>query len=133
MSAAPPQILDYASPPPLLPAPSFANRVDYFLRQMAHRALSLGIWLLVARVVFAFWPRNFDFTFYLLPATFVCLDVALIAAFISLVIARRDGRDDAREPLAAAVAAVALLIPTVVWMFLPSLIHAIWSRATHSP
>ena len=130
MSGAPPQILEYAAPP--LPDPSFANRVDYFLRQAAHRALSLGIWLLAARTVFAFWPRNFDFTFYLLPATFVCLDVALIAAFISLVIARRDGRGDAREPLAAALAAVVLLIPTLAWMFLPSLIHQIWSRISHT-
>jgi hypothetical protein len=130
MSGAPPQILEYAAPP--LPDPSFANRVDYFLRQVAHRALSLGIWLLAARIVFAFWPRNFDFTFYLLPATFVCLDVALIAAFIALVIARRDGRDDAREPLAAALAAVVLLIPTLAWMFLPSLIHQIWSRISHT-
>src|SRR5438552_3127218 len=129
--ATPPQILEYATPP--LPDPSFANRVDYFLRQVAHRALSLGIWLLVARIVFAFWPRNFDFTFYLLPAAFACLDVALIAAFIALLIARRDGRDDAREPRPAMLAAVVLLIPTVVWMFLPSLIRLIWLRATHSP
>jgi hypothetical protein len=88
---------------------------DGFLRQIAHRALSVAVWVLVGRAVFAFWPRNFDFVFYLLPAAFVCLDVALAASFLSVWVARHRRTGDP-EPRSLAWASLALLVPTVAWM-----------------
>jgi hypothetical protein len=92
--------------------------IDLFFRQVAHRALSVAIWLITARVVFALWPRNFDFTFYLLPATFGCLDVALMAVVMSLWFASRS-RHDPRETRGMLWVSLVLLVPTVVWMVLP--------------
>jgi hypothetical protein len=94
--------------------------IDHFFRQSAHRALSVAIWLLAGRIVFAFWPRKFDFTFYLLPAAFVCLDIALIAACLSRWFAGRS-RNDPREPRTLAWTSLALLVPTILWMLLPRL------------
>jgi hypothetical protein len=90
---------------------------DTFLRQVAHRALSVAVWVLIGRVVFAFWPRDFDFVFYLLPTAFVCLDVALAASFLSVWVARHRRTGDT-EPRSLAWASVALLVPTVVWMLM---------------
>jgi hypothetical protein len=95
--------------------------IDNFFRQVAHRALSLAIWLLTARIVFAFWPRSFDSTFYLLPGTFTCLDLALIAAFMSFWFAGRS-RNDRREPRTMIWVSLALLVPTTAWMLLPRFI-----------
>jgi hypothetical protein len=95
--------------------------IDLFFRQVAHRALSLAIWLLVARVVFACWPRSFDFTFYILPTAFACIDIALAAVFMSLWFASRS-RHDPREPRTMLWVSLVLLLPTVAWMLLPRLL-----------
>ena len=96
--------------------------IDAFFRQVAHRALSLAIWILTARLVFAFWPRNFDVAWYLLPGAFVCLDVALITAFMSFWFAGRS-RHDRREPKVMLWVSIGLLIPTLAWM--------LWLRLHH--
>jgi hypothetical protein len=96
--------------------------IDNFFRQVAHRALSLAIWLFTARIVFAFWPRSFDATFYLLPVTFACLDLALVAAFMSFWFAGRSRNDDRGEPRTMIWVSLALLVPTTAWMLLPRFI-----------
>jgi len=105
-----------------LPVATFdaIGAIDLFFRQVAHRALSLAIWLLVARLVFAVWPRNFDFTIYLLPAAFGCLDVALMAVVMSLWFASRS-RHDPHEPRAMLWATLVLMLPTLAWMISPRL------------
>jgi len=114
--------IDYASPPPL---PSTFNPVvaiDHFFRQVAHRALSVAIWLLAARIIFAFWPRSFDFTFYLLPVAFGCLDAALVAAFMSFWFAR-PGRNNPGEPRTMIWVSLALGVITMAWMLVPRFMH----------
>jgi len=96
--------------------------IDAFFRQVAHRALSLAIWILTARLVFAFWPRNFDVAWYLLPGAFVCLDVALITAFMSFWFAR-PGRNNPGEPRTMIWVSLALLLCTTARMLLPRWIH----------
>jgi hypothetical protein len=97
--------------------------IDNFFRQIAHRALSLAIWLLAARIIFAFWPRSFDFMFYLLPVAFGCLDAALVAAFMSFWFARPAGRNNPAEPRTMIWISLALLVCTTAWMLLPRLLH----------
>lgn len=113
----PPPSEPYTPPQPFAPIVTADPVVaaDGFLRQVAHRALSVAVWLLAGRVLLACWPRHFDATFYLLPTTFVCLDVALVAAFLSFWVARHRRIGDP-EPRSLVIASIALLVPTVAWM-----------------
>jgi hypothetical protein len=113
--------LDYASPPPRATFDPVVA-IDHFFRQVAHRALSVAIWLLAARIVFAVWARSFDFTFYLLPVAFGCLDAALVAAFMSFWFARPGGNNPG-EPRTMIWVSLALLIVTVAWMLIPRWMH----------
>jgi hypothetical protein len=94
--------------------------IDHCFRQTAHRALSVAIWLLVGRTVLAFWPRTFDFAPMLLIAAFLCLDVTIAAAFMSLGVARHR-QEPTREPKTLLLVALTLLIPTLLWIFQPHL------------
>src|SRR3954468_13202575 len=109
--------IDYANLP-TPPAFDPVMAIDRFFRQVAHRAFSVAIWLLAARVIFACWPRSFDFTFYLLPVAFGCLDVALVAAFMSFWFAR-PSRNDPAEPRTMIWVSLALGAITVAWMLVP--------------
>jgi hypothetical protein len=113
--------IDYASPPPRSTFDPVVA-IDHFFRQVAHRALSVAVWLLAARIIFAFWPRSFDFTFYLLPVAFGCLDAALVAAFMSFWFAR-PGRNNPVEPRTMIWVSLALLIVTAAWMLIPRWMH----------
>jgi hypothetical protein len=112
---------DYSNPS-APPAFNPVVAIDQFFRQIAHRALSVAIWLLAARVIFACWPRSFDFTFYLLPVAFGCLDIALVAAFMSFCFAR-PSRNNPGEPRTMIWVSLALGVVTVAWMLVPRLMH----------
>jgi hypothetical protein len=62
-----------------------------FLTQLAHRAISLGVWLLVARFVVALWSRPLDLTAHLLPAAFGLFAVAALASLAALYTSRNRG------------------------------------------
>lgn len=112
--------LEYATP--AVTAYDPISAIDGFFRQVGHRALSVSIWLLTARVVFAFWPRSFDFTYYILPSAFGCLDLALVAAIMSVWFTSRS-RLDRREPREMLWVSLVLLVPTIAWMVAPRLVH----------
>jgi len=99
--------------------------LDHIFRQTAHRAISIAIWVITARIVFALWPRNFPFTVYLLPVAFACLCLAFAAAFISLTVARHRQESD-REQKSMIWASLLLGAASAVWMFLPNLTTLFW-------
>ena len=129
---------DTPTPPPM-PVPVLDYRpivsydpvpaLDNIFRQTAHRAISIAIWLIVTRIVLALWPRSFDFTVYLLPAALACLSLAFPAAFISLCVARHR-RQSSQEQRALLWTSLVLMIPTLIWMFLPLLSALLW-KLTH--
>jgi hypothetical protein len=113
---------DYSSLPPLSPIVGYdpVPAIDNVFRQTAHRALSVAIWLIVARIGLACWSRGVEFSFLVLPAALVCLLLAEMTSFMSFAVARHR-RQCPREARNMALVAFGLMIPTLVWMFLPTL------------
>jgi hypothetical protein len=98
--------------------------IDHFFRQTSHRAISLAIWLVVGRILLAAWPRNFDFTIYLLPAALGCAAIALPSAFLSVTIARHR-RQCERGPWGMVLISLALAVLASGWMFIPKLVQVL--------
>ena len=119
--------LNPPAPPDFHPIATFdpIPALDNIFRQTAHRAISIAIWVITARIVFALWPRNFPFTIYLLPVAFACLCLAFAAAFISLTVARHRQEPD-REQKSMIWASLVLGVASAIWMFPPNLTTLFW-------
>jgi len=95
------------------------------LLQAAHRGIALSIWIILAKLILAAWGRPLTWLGHLLPASFVVLAVAAVAA-LAVCYTSRD------EPAAAATftearhltrTSAALLAGTFVWMLCAALFH----------
>jgi len=104
--------------------------IDHFFQQTAHRAISMAIWLLVGRILLAAWPRNFDFTIYLLPVALSCLAMALPAAFLSATVARHR-RQCERGQWGMVFVSLALLLVVLGWMLIPKLVQVLRHGLVH--
>ena len=78
--------------------------VHALLLQLAHRAIALALWLLIAQIVIAAWGRPLPAAVYLLPTAAALLAAALVSAITTLATIRRS-------PEAAASAESRHLIP----------------------
>src|ERR1700709_1939249 len=89
---------DDASLPPLSPIVGYdpVPAIDRVFRQTAHRALSIAIWVMGARIGLACWSRGSEFAFFVLPAALVCLLLAEVTSFMSFAVARHR-RQSPRE------------------------------------
>jgi hypothetical protein len=130
--ASSPPALEYQHPIDYRPIASFdpVPGMDHFFQQTAHRAISLAIWLLVGRVLLAAWPRNFDFTIYLLPVALCCLAIALPAAFLSATIARHR-RQCERGQWRMVIVSLVLGLVVLGWMLIPKLVQVLRHALVH--
>jgi hypothetical protein len=61
-----------------------------FLTQLAHRAIAVGVWLLVGQVALTVLGRTSDSTAYLLPAAFGLFGVAAMSSLAVAYTSRRQ-------------------------------------------
>lgn len=86
------------------------------LLQSAHRAIALGIWVLVGRAILEVWNRPLPLTEYLIPIAYILFVIAVAAAQIVYWTARENFSAEARGVFFASAAfAIATLL------FLPDL------------
>lgn len=88
---------------------------EHLLLQSAHRAFAVALWVLVGRIVLAFWNRPLDLTAKLLPVAFALFAWSALAPLgvIWLRPANAETYDEAK-PLTWAAAV--FLIPTLAWL-----------------
>lgn len=94
------------------------------LLQASHRGIAFAIWIILAKLILTAWGRPLTWLGHLLPASFVLLAVAAVAA-LAVCYTSRD------EPAAATFTearhltrtSAALLAATLVWMLGAALFH----------
>jgi len=102
------------------------NATQALLLQASHRAIALALWILIAKLVLTAWGRPLTWLKHLMPAAFVLLAVAALAA-LAVCYTSRD--DDAADPTTFTEArhltrtAAALLGGTLLWMLASALFH----------
>jgi hypothetical protein len=88
-----------------------------FLLQLAHRAVALALWLLIAKLVIAAWGRPMPAATHLLPAAVALLAAAFLSATTVLLTSRR-GSDRATLDESGRLTRVAafLLAAAILWL-----------------
>ena len=90
------------------------DAIHAFLTQLAHRAIAVGVWLLVGRAVIAAWGRTMDVAAYLLPAAFGLFGVAALSSLAVAYTSRRDRPDTFAEAFRLTIASAAFAVCTFV-------------------
>ena len=88
-----------------------------FLTQLAHRAIAVGVWLLVAQVVLAVLGRTTDWTAYLLPVAFGLFGVAAMSSLAVAYTSRRRPETFA-EAFQLTIASAAFVVGTLAALIL---------------
>ena len=97
------------------PDPSYVPAIERLLTQIAHRLLTLAIWLLAARVALGLFDYDPGVTSKFLPFTMIALNAALVCAFAAYWICRL-ARCDAGESRTLLFPTLCLIALTSAWM-----------------
>jgi hypothetical protein len=95
------------------------------LLQTSHRGIALALWIILAKLILTAWGRPLTWLGHLLPASFILLAVAALAALAVSYTSRDEPADPATftEARHLTRTSAALLAATLVWMLCAALFH----------